>query len=143
MLNRQGHIKGANTDFCYFLFPWTIAQHAVQTCKLVNAGSAASIRRAFSATSAFISGVYNRIAACFATVYAIWASWPGVLLRWLAGFLVVSTVIANALVVPFLNARSVPIVEAHVAQVAQRAVSMHGIRWISPPGIVGARLSVP
>jgi hypothetical protein len=119
----------------HFLFP-SFSFLILSSC----AGSAASLRRAFSATSGFISGIYGRITAFFATVYAIWTSWPGVLFRWVTATLIVSTVLANALVVPFLNARAVPIVEGRFAQVAQRAVSMHGIRWISPPGIVGVDL---
>jgi hypothetical protein len=79
-----------------------------------------------------------RVAAFFAAVHAVWASWPGVLFRWIGATLIISTIVANALVVPFLNARAMPIAQAQLAMLTQRAVTLDGIRWISPPGLAGA-----
>lgn len=84
-----------------------------------------------------VTSLVTRIAACIATMHAIWKSWPGTLLRLLAVAAVLSTVAANALAVPLVNARAVPAAERAAAAATQRSVSLSGVEWVSPPGLVG------
>jgi len=90
---------------------------------------------------AFVAGAWASLLAwlqsTFALVRAVWGSWPGRLARWALGTVVLSTIVLNALVVPYCNARVLPRVEAAASAATGRVVSLEGIRWVSPPGVVG------
>lgn len=78
-----------------------------------------------------------RVGAFFAAIHAIWKSWPGTLFRFAAAAAVLSTVAANAIAVPLVNARAVPAAEHAAAAATRRSISLAGVEWVSPPGLLG------
>ena len=87
--------------------------------------------------------VVRRAAATLAAIKWAWSSWPGVVLRWVTSITVLSTLLLNVVVVPVANATCIPRIERSVARLLHRNVTLHGVTWVSPPGLSLIHISEP
>lgn len=69
----------------------------------------------------------------FTGIARIWSGWPGSLLRCTGAFVLLSTLVTNALIVPYANNRLLPRLEEAASSVTGRPVTIEGIRWVRNP----------
>jgi hypothetical protein len=126
---KNHHIDVASGPTCVGAEPgWEHRSEATQTHTHTGVlGRLSALRRA----------IVRRAAALVAAVQRAWMRWPGIILRWVTATLFFSTVLANALAVPFANAQLVPRAEYAVSHLLHRSVFVEGVRWVSPPGLLG------